>query len=402
MRLYDSRTRTISELTPRDGRISMYVCGITPYDVTHLGHAFTYLTFDVIRRYLESKGVTVRHVQNITDVDDDLIRKAREVGTTPDALRDENVALFDQDMADLGALRPHAYPRASDEIDGIIRMIQKLVQDGHAYPANGDVYFDVSTFPAFGELSGYSRERMLAEYERQRMRSGPRNPLDFLLWQARQPDEPYWPTPWGEGRPGWHIECSAMALRHAGEQLDLHGGGGDLIFPHHESEIAQSESYTGVVPFVRTWAHAGMIRYQGEKMSKSLGNLVRVRQLLTDGHTPDAIRLSLLNIHYRESREWTADMMRVADEHAERLLTGAKAATGAGEELDVAPFVARFEAALDNDLDTPGAVAVLLSLAEHLSTSAASGRATDVAGRKLRDMAGILGLRLDSGLSSVK
>ncbi len=392
MRLYNSRTGTTDELPIRDGRASMYVCGITPYDVTHLGHAFTYLTFDVLRRRLESRGVLVRHVQNITDIDDDVIRKARELGTTVTDLVETNVRWFDGDMRALGALPPHVSPRATEEIPGIQAMIGRLITAGQAYTANGDVYFAVRTYPAYGSLSRLSAAEMAAENERQNMRPGPRDPLDFLLWQAMAPGEPFWESPWGPGRPGWHIECSAMALAHAGETLDVHGGGRDLIFPHHESEIAQSESYTGVAPFVRCWAHVGMIRYEGEKMSKSLGNLVLVRDLLKT-YTPDAVRLSLLAIHYRESREWTHDLMTAAAEQAERLRTAVATPSGAGEPLDAAPFVARFEAALDNDLDTPAAVVALLELAERVTT-AGNGRSVSAARQQLQQQSAIIGLRL--------
>ena len=391
MRLYNSLTRAKDEFSARDGRVAMYVCGITPYDVTHLGHAFTYLTFDVLRRYLEAQGVAVRHVQNITDVDDDIIRKARELGTTTTELTDRNVRWFDEDMRALGALPPHATPRASEAIDTMQAMITRLIAEGHAYEANGDVYFEVATFPAYGGLSRLSRTEMLAENERQRMRPGPRNPLDFLLWQAQAPDEPFWESPWGPGRPGWHIECSAMAVRHAGETLDVHGGGGDLIFPHHESEIAQSECYTGTSPFARWWMHVGMLRYDGEKMSKSLGNLVLIKDLLRS-RTPDAVRLSLLAMHYRESREWTEDAMVLADDQAARLTAAAVAPAGGGETLDPAPFAARFRAALDDDLDTPAAAAVLLELGERIA-GAGTGWDVSAAQAILKDSAAILGLR---------
>jgi L-cysteine:1D-myo-inositol 2-amino-2-deoxy-alpha-D-glucopyranoside ligase len=391
MRLYNSSTRTIDELSPRDGRVSIYVCGITPYDVTHLGHAFTYLTFDVIRRYLEWQGVQVHHVQNITDVDDDIIRKARELDTTPEELTERNVAWFDDDMRALGALRPHVFPRVSEEIDTIQEIVARLLRADHAYEANGDVYFDVRTFPSYGTLSGLSPAEMLAENERQRMRRGPRNPLDFLLWQAEAPGEPSWESPWGRGRPGWHIECTAMAVRHAGATLDIHGGGRDLIFPHHESEIAQSESFTGQSPFVRTWAHVGMIRYQGEKMSKSLGNLVLVKNLL-QSHTPDAIRLSLLNIHYLDSYEWTEGGLAEADGQAERLLLAAGREPGSGEAIDPTPLVVEFRAALDDNLDTPRAVRALSALGDRIN--GARGLSLISAQEALRECGGILGLRL--------
>jgi L-cysteine:1D-myo-inositol 2-amino-2-deoxy-alpha-D-glucopyranoside ligase len=394
MRLYNSLTRAVEEFRPRDGRVSIYVCGITPYDVTHLGHAFTYLTFDVLRRALTADGIAVHHVQNITDVDDDLIRKARELGTTTAELTERNVRWFEEDMRALGALPPHVVPRATAEIPTIQRMVARLLERGHAYRAGGDVFFAVSTFPAYGALSRLPRPAMLAENERQHMRPGPRDPLDFLLWQARAPGEPYWDSPWGPGRPGWHIECSAMALHHAGDPVDIHGGGRDLIFPHHESEIAQAESYTGHAPFVRCWMHVGMIRYQGEKMSKSLGNLVLVRDLLRR-HTPAAVRLSLLAIHYRDSREWTADLLQAADEQAAHLARAGAVAAGTGELLDAAPFLARFRAALDDDLNTPAAVDALLALAGRI-TGAGAGWDVSAAVAALRAAADILGLRLDS------
>lgn len=391
MRLYNSSTRTVDEFVPRAGRASMYVCGITPYDVTHLGHAFTYLTFDVIRRYLEWQGVQVHHVQNITDVDDDIIRKARELDTTPEELTERNVAWFDSDMRALGALTPHVVPRVSQEIDTIKEIVAELLRKGHAYQANGDVYFDVRTFPSYGSLSGLTPGEMLTENDRQNMRRGPRNPLDFLLWQAEAPGEPSWESPWGRGRPGWHIECTAMAVRHAGATLDIHGGGRDLIFPHHESEIAQSESFTGQSPFARTWAHVGMIRYQGEKMSKSLGNLVLVKHLLQD-HSADAIRLSLLNIHYLDSHEWTEADLAEADDQAERLQTAASHGPGSGQSVDPTSFVVEFRSALDDNLDTPRAVRALCALGDRIT--GAGGLSVAPAQDALRECAGILGLRL--------
>ncbi|MGD9891148.1 MAG: class I tRNA ligase family protein, partial [Dehalococcoidia bacterium] len=239
MQLYNTMSRRVEPVTIRDGAFSMYVCGITPYDVGHLGHLLTYITYDVIRRRLEHDGVKVHHVQNITDVDDDIIRKAHELSTTPEELTARNVAAFDRDMAALNVLPPHENPTVSGTMPQIIDLVQTLVQGGFAYASNGDVYFSVASFPVFGELSRYSRERMLAESERQKMRPGPRDPLDFLLWQAKAEGEPAWTSPWGEGRPGWHIECTAMSSVLLGPTLDLHGGGSDLIYPHHECEIAQ-------------------------------------------------------------------------------------------------------------------------------------------------------------------
>jgi L-cysteine:1D-myo-inositol 2-amino-2-deoxy-alpha-D-glucopyranoside ligase len=397
LRLYNSRTRRVEAFAPRNGQVSLYVCGITPYDVTHLGHAFTYTTFDVLRRYLELQGLTVVHVQNITDVDDDIIRKARELGTTTDELTARNVAAFERDMRVLGVLPPTVTPRASQEIAAMQGLIRDLLERGQAYVHGGEVFFDVSAFPDYGALSGLSPVEMLAENQRQRMRPGPHDPLDFILWQARAPGEPFWESPWGPGRPGWHIECTAMALRYAGAPVDIHGGGRDLIFPHHESEIAQAECATGVRPFARWWVHVGMIRYRGEKMSKSLGNLVLVQDLV-QRHTPDAVRLSLLVIHYRSSAEWHEAAMAEADAQAALLAAAARAPGGRGRELDPAPIVARFRAALDDDLNTPAAVRVLLELAADIQASPdADLRAAQ---RELRTCAGVLGLRLNGDVES--
>ncbi len=391
LRLYNSRTRAVEPFTPRDGRVAMYVCGITPYDVTHLGHAFTYTTFDVLRRYLEAQGLTVVHVQNVTDVDDDIIRKAQELRTSTEELAARNVAAFERDMRVLGVLPPTSSPRASQEIGAMQQVIRDLLDKGYAYVDAGEVFFDVSAFPAYGALSRLSREEMLAENRRQGMRPGPHDPLDFILWQRWAPGEPFWDSPWGPGRPGWHIECTTMALRHAGVPVDIHGGGRDLIFPHHENEIAQSECATGVSPFARWWVHVGMIRYRGEKMSKSLGNLVLVQDLV-QRHTPDAVRLSLLAIHYRSSEEWRETMMAEADVQAAQLAAAARVPTGHGRELDPTPHVERFWSALADDLNTPAAVHALLELASAIK--ATPGADVQAAQRELRTCAGVLGLRL--------
>lgn len=392
MQLYNSLTRQLQSVRPRNGRLSLYVCGITPYDVTHLGHAFTYTMFDVLRRYLEWQGVAVMHIQNVTDVDDDMVRKSRERGVSISELTRINVDWFNDDMRALGVLPPHHTPYASAAMPQIIELIDALLRRGNAYTAAGAVYFDVSSFPAYGRLSRLPREQMLAETRRHRLRAGPRDPLDFLLWQEEAAGEPAWDAPWGRGRPGWHIECSAMAIAAAGPSLDLHGGGHDLIFPHHESEIAQSESATGIAPYVHGWMHTGMIRYQGEKMSKSLGNLVLVKDLLRDHH-PDAIRLSLLGIHYRDSQEWTAGELMTADQAAARLATALRHrdAAGAGPEVEAAPWLERFWAALAADLDTPRAVRALLELAGEVLRGA--GRNTTAARAGLREAAQVLGLR---------
>ena len=393
MRLYNTLSRRPEPVQPRDGEVSMYVCGVTPYDVGHLGHLLTYLTYDVIRRRLESEGVRVRHVQNITDVDDDIVRKARELGTTPEELTERNVAAFDRDMAALNAQPAHVYPKVSETMPAIVAMVRRLVEDGYAYEAHGDVYFAVERFPRFGELSRFSRGQMLAESKRQSMRPGPRDPLDFLLWQAKAPGEPSWPSPWGEGRPGWHIECSAMSMAHLGAELEIHGGGADLIYPHHECEIAQSESASGRSPFVRIWAHVGMLRYQGEKMSKSLGNMVFAQDLLAR-YPADAVRLALFSRHYRESWEYTEEAIVRGAERAARLRDAIAAPSGGGGDLDAGPRLGQAWAALDDDLRSPDVIDGIVILADEICH--ASSRGSDVTGaqRGLRAMAEVLGLTL--------
>jgi L-cysteine:1D-myo-inositol 2-amino-2-deoxy-alpha-D-glucopyranoside ligase len=330
--------------------VSLYTCGITPYDATHLGHAAVYVTYDVLQRRLRDLGHQTRCVRNITDVDDSILAKARELGVHYLDLAAAETARFDEDIRALGLLPAWSEPRATSAIADIRGFIGMVLDRGHAYQAGGAVYFDVSTFPGFGSVSGYSREQMLAlAAERGGNVDDPhkRDPLDFVLWQPALPDEPSWESLWGPGRPGWHIECSALALRELGTTIDLHGGGADLIFPHHECERAQSEAATGE-PFVRHWMHQAMVRMDGEKMSKSLGNLVFVSELRKEWD-PMAIRLVLVENHYRTPWEWDDTRPGRAAERLERWQ-----AAGAGDGgLDAV------RAALDDDLDTPSAVAAL-------------------------------------------
>ena len=396
VRLYNTLSRRVDTVRPRDGAVSLYVCGVTPYDVGHLGHALTYLTYDVLRRRLEADGVRVRHVQNVTDLDDDIIRKARELGTTPEELTERNVAAFDADMAALNALPAHVYPKASETIPFIVELIGRLVAEGHAYRAGGDVYFDIDTFPSFGALSRLDTEAMLAESRRQEMRPGPRNPLDFLLWQAKAEGEPAWPSPWGDGRPGWHIECSAMAMQQLGPTVDIHGGGADLIYPHHECEIAQSECASGVTPFVKIWAHVGMLHYQGAKMSKSLGNMVFAKDLLAS-YPADAVRLALYSHHYREPWEYEAAVIERAAGQAAALRAAAACTGGTGPAYDGGDTVARAWAAIDDDLALPVTVQELVILADEIG--AAAEKKKDVSGvqQDLGRIADVLGLSLRTG-----
>ena len=306
MRLFDTAQRRVVPFVPGPV-VDIYVCGITPYDATHLGHANTYLTYDLLIRRLEDLGHTVRMVRNITDVDDSILPKARSLGVDFLELAAAETARFHRDMEALDTRPPMAEPRATESIAGIIAIIERLEAQGHTYTVDGTTYFSVATFPAFGKLSHYSREQMI-DFARERGGhpddQRQRDPLDFILWQPSLHDEPSWPSPFGAGRPGWHIECTAMSYATLGATLDLHGGGGDLVFPHHECEIAQSECAHGE-PFVRHWMHCGLVAYEGTKMSKSLGNLVFVSEMLKVAD-PRAIRLSLMAHHYRTDWEWTA------------------------------------------------------------------------------------------------
>jgi L-cysteine:1D-myo-inositol 2-amino-2-deoxy-alpha-D-glucopyranoside ligase len=356
MRLRNTETGAVQLLEPTERPIGVYVCGITPYDTTHLGHAFTYVIFDVLVRALRAAGQAVRYVQNVTDVDDDIIRRSRELGITWDRLAAKETKLYEGDMAALNVLAPDVFPRASQTIPKIIGLVRKLEAQGHAYRRDGNVYFRVASVADYGRLSRLSREEMI-ELSAQRGAdpNDPRkqDPLDFLLWQASAPEEPRWESPWGDGRPGWHIECSAMALEHLGPQVDVHGGGADLIYPHHESEIAQSESVTGIRPFARIWVHVGMLRFQGEKMSKSLRNLVLVDDLLRR-YDADSIRVVLLRHHYRESWEYTGDQLSDAAAWTRRLR---EAAGRIGDANGTSAMAVR--GALEDDLDTGGALRAL-------------------------------------------
>jgi len=364
MRLYDTARRAVVPFEPGP-LVTLYSCGITPYDAAHLGHAAVYLTFDILQRRLRDLGHDTRCVRNVTDVDDDILRKARELGVHYLDLAAEEIARFDADMSTLGLIPAWSEPRATSAIPEILTLIAEVLANGHAYQSGGSVYFDVSTFGRFGELSHLDAAAMLplaAENGGNPGDPNKRNPLDFVLWQPSLPDEPSWESRWGPGRPGWHIECSALALRELGETVDVHGGGRDLVFPHHECEAAQSESVTGQ-PFVRHWLHVGLVGLDGTKMSKSLGNLVFVGDLL-ERWPAVAIRTALLAHHYRGDWEWRAEDMPAAAARLEAWRKGA-APSGrpAGDEGED-PALEAVRRALDDDLDTPAALAALDDLAE--------------------------------------
>jgi L-cysteine:1D-myo-inositol 2-amino-2-deoxy-alpha-D-glucopyranoside ligase len=370
VRLYDTARREVVPFEPGDV-VSMYTCGITPYDATHVGHAATYVAYDVLQRRLRDLGHQTRCVRNITDVDDSILGKARELGVHYLDLAAAEIARFDDDVRALGLLPVWSEPRATSAIADIRGFIGMVLDRGHAYQAGGGVYFDVSTFEDFGSISHCTRDEMLALAEE---RGGnvddphKRDPLDFVLWQPSLEDEPSWDSLWGAGRPGWHIECSALALRELGTTIDLHGGGADLIFPHHECERVQSEAATGD-PFVRHWMHQAMVRKDGAKMSKSLGNLVFVSELRKDWE-PMAIRLLIVENHYRDPWEW--DDSR-PDRNADRLERWRSAGTGDAALDEV-------RAALDDDLDTPRAVALVDEAAD--------------AGRGVSEAAALLGIEI--------
>jgi len=368
MRLYDTAQAAVIDIE-LDTHVRMYVCGITPYDSTHLGHAATYLSYDLIIRRLEDLGHTVQLVRNVTDVDDSILPKARELGIDFLELAEIEMERFDQDMVALNTRRADAEPRATESIDDMIEIIEKLVNRGHTYTTEGTTYFDISTFPDFGKLSHLNEQEMIAlAAERGGRPDDPKqhNPLDFVLWQPSADDEPSWESPFGTGRPGWHIECSAMSMRALGSTIDIHGGGADLIFPHHECEIAQSESINGE-RFSRYWIHAGLVAYQGTKMSKSLGNLVFVSDLRKE-IDPRAIRLALMAHHYRSDFEWFDEEGPRAQRDLELLIRSG----GGVEPVSEGPLIDEVRDALDNDLDTPRICDLLLREAQAIEEGTSS------------------------------
>jgi len=392
IRIYDTARQAIVPFEPPK-LVRMYVCGITPYDSTHLGHAATYLTYDVLIRRLEELGHEVALVRNVTDVDDSILPKARQLGVNYLELADAEMARFRSDMEALGVRPPVAEPRATEAVPQIIDLVARLLEQGNAYRADGSVYFDIATFPAYGSLSHFGREEMLriaADRGGRPDDPAKRDPLDFTLWQRSAPDEPAWDAPFGPGRPGWHIECSAMVLAAHGPTLDLHGGGTDLIFPHHESEIAQSTSITGE-PLARHWMHSAMVAYDGEKMSKSLGNLVFVSDLLKVAD-PRAIRLALLRHHYRAGFEWFDTDLDEGRALLRRLLAaadcGADPAFSGG--ADPRPYAETVRAALDDDLDVPRALDAL----DDLASAILSGGSHREAPGDLVELARLVGVDL--------
>ena len=394
MKLYNTMSRRLEEFSPSGDEVKIYVCGITPYDHSHLGHAMSYIIFDVVRRYLEFRGHRVKHVQNYTDIDDRIITRANSLGQPFDQLAATYIDEYEQEMRDLNITPAHIFPRATHEIATIIEMTERLIARGHAYEADGDVYFRVRSKSDYGKLSGRDVDSLRAGA---RVEPGEQkeDPADFALWKAAKPGEPSWDSPWGPGRPGWHIECSAMSFRYLGATLDIHGGGQDLIFPHHENEIAQSESYSGEQPFVRYWLHNGWLTFAEEKMSKSLGNIITIREGL-EKFGSDGLRVFVLTSHYRAPLSYSEEALESGKRAAERLRLAATLPGGDGPPADVPveTYCERFLAAMDDDLNTPAALAALFDLARDINRSRDEGRGIGEAQASLRELAGVLGLTL--------
>ncbi|CAE6922130.1 cysteine--tRNA ligase [Pseudomonas marincola] len=389
--IYNTLSKTKQELKPLEGNhVRMYVCGMTVYDFCHIGHARVMVAFDVIARWLRHRGYELTYVRNITDIDDKIIRRAQENGEGFEVLVDRMIAAMHEDEARLNVLRPDIEPRATSHIAGMHQMIQTLIDKGFAYaPGNGDVYYRVGKFVGYGKLSRKKIEdlRIGARIE---VDESKQDPLDFVLWKGAKPGEPSWQSPWGEGRPGWHIECSVMSTCCLGETFDIHGGGPDLVFPHHENEIAQSEAATGKL-YANAWMHAGAVRVDGEKMSKSLGNFFTIREVLQKYH-PEVVRYFLVSSQYRSPINYSEDSLKEAKGALERFyhaLKGLPEAPAAGGDA----FVARFSEAMDDDFNSPEACAVLFEMVREVNRlrdsdiQAAAGLAA-----RLKELAGVLGV----------
>lgn len=392
LRIYNTLTRQKEEFKPlQAGKVGMYVCGITVYDLLHMGHGRTYVAFDVMQRYFRFSGFDVTYVRNITDVDDKIIKRALENNETCDQLTARTIAMMHEDFDSLNMLPADIEPRVTTHMPEIIDVIERLIAKGHAYVAkNGDVMFEVSTYENYGKLGRQDLSQLVAG-ARVDVDDAKRDPLDFVLWKLAKPGEPSWQSPWGEGRPGWHIECSAMNSKHLGTHFDIHGGGSDLTFPHHENEIAQS-CCAFDTPYVNYWVHSGMVQVDNEKMSKSLGNFFTVRDVLKQ-YDAESVRYFLLSGHYRSQLNYTEDNLKQAKAALERLYTSLRG-TEANLDVNLEDFteVAKFKVAMDDDFNTPEALSVLFELAKELNKQTDQAKAADIAGVlvKLGEVLGIL------------
>jgi cysteinyl-tRNA synthetase len=391
MKITDTLTGKKEEFKPHGDVVTMYVCGINPYADSHIGHALSYVIFDVVRRYLEFRGYKVKHVENVTDVEDNIINHANRLGITVKELTEKYTLRYFEDMDALNILRPHHTPKATETIPEIINMTEGLIYKKFAYAVGGNVFFRVRKVTDYGKLSKRPVEQMMAG-ARVEAAEHKEDPMDFALWKEAKPGEPSWDSPWGKGRPGWHIECSAMSIKFLGEQIDIHGGGQDVVFPHHENEIAQSESYTGKKPFVQKWMHNGLLQMGSEKMSKSLGNLITIRDALKK-YTPDGLRVFFLSSYYRSPLTYTVEAIDSAQTGAERLLrVVSKETTGSGKALEGKPYHNKFIEAMDDDFNTPQAIAVLFDLARDINKAEETGMNAATARGTLKQLGGVLGL----------
>ena len=387
LKLYNTLTRNKQDFKPiQPNQVKMYVCGMTVYDFCHLGHARVMVVFDMVARWLRASGYQVTYVRNITDIDDKIIKRANENHETIQSLTQRFIIAMDEDSAKLGILRPDLEPRATEHVQGMLDMIGKLIDKGFAYQAqNGDVFYKVRSFNDYGKLSGKSLEDLRAG-ERVEVDSFKQDPLDFVLWKSVKPGEPYWESPWGNGRPGWHIECSVMSAAHLGQHFDIHGGGQDLQFPHHENEIAQSEA-THDCTMANYWMHNGFVRVDDEKMSKSLGNFFTIREVL-EKYDPEVVRFFILRAHYRSPLNYSDKHLDDAKASLTRLYTALRGIAADACEIDwQQPQAAKFQAAMNDDFNTPEAIAVLFELANDLNKDKSAATAA-----LLKQLAAIIGL----------
>jgi cysteinyl-tRNA synthetase len=395
MQVFNSLSGKKEEFIPWGDEVKMYVCGINPYDDAHIGHALSYMFFDVVRRYLEYRGYKVKHVQNITDIEDNIIAHASERGITVQELTQKYVERFDEDMKALNVQPAHIYPRAMSEIPKMLEIVSKLVEKGFAYAVGGNVYFRVRQVPDYGKLSHRDTEQMLTGT---RIEAGEdkEDQMDFLLWKEAKPGEPSWDSPWGKGRPGWHIECSAMSIRYLGEQIDIHGGGQDVVFPHHENEIAQSESFTGKKPFVKYWIHNGLLSIGGQKGSRSLGNMITIREALKIC-SADAIRVFVLGSYYRSPLSFFNDSLDIAEKATDRLRMAAVAQSKGDKgkaPVDTGAYKEKFIEVMDDDFGTPQALATLFDMARDINRLSTEGYDISELKTVFIELAGVLGLTL--------
>ncbi len=409
LRIYDSLTRAKRTFQPvQDGHVGMYVCGVTVYDDAHIGHGMSSIVFDVIRRYLMHLGYRVRYAQNFTDIDDRIIARANAAGVTVDEFAERMIDDWTWETEALNILPATVNPRATREIPGIVAMIASLVEKGHAYEVGGDVYFRVRSFPGYGKLSHRAIDDLVAG-TRVDVIEIKDDPLDFALWKAAKPGEPSWPSPWSAGRPGWHIECSAMCMRHLDGIVDIHGGGRDLIFPHHENEIAQSEAFSGRAPYARNWVHNGMLQLNGEKMSKSLGNVIPLKEIISSRRAA-AFRIQVLQTHYRAPLNFTRTGLEAAETGLSRLRSAVGSLETEGSAGDPSPSTqsigafasvisGRFHEAMLDDFDTPSAVAAIFELGRAINRARSQGairQEIEIAQSALVELAGILGVDLSA------